>query len=180
MVLDCAVVVSRACRTIFQKVVQLTNAMAEHTDEHQYLWDGGADVLPSSILLDHILYYLHPLMFPPAIVWTITAVLREELTDILQRVLDFGHLRTHGVVQGRQVDGVAPVVIDRDARRKVLNLRHSKRVALHWPVNDMDAPDDTNHSVWCRMSKCSGAPRKYPTHTNIVSPSFCSSTIGLA
>ena len=63
-------------------------------------------------------------MFPPAIVWTITAVLREELTDILQRVLDFGHLRTHGVVQGRQVDGVAPVVIDGDTRSEVHHLEN--------------------------------------------------------
>ena len=116
-------------------------------NEHQQLWGDGTDALPPRIFLDHILDNLHPLALPPPIVRIFARILREELANVLQRVLDFSHFRTHGIIQGRQVDRVAPIMVDRDAWREVLNLRHSQYAVLHWPHCDVSAPGDTSHLV---------------------------------
>lgn len=70
-------------------------------------------LLPTCILLHDILDDPHPFDLPCIAIWIGR---REKFLDIFQRVFYLYNLLTHRMIQGREIDGVTPVVVDRHTR----------------------------------------------------------------
>ena len=137
----CPFASNSAWRIIFQKVIQLAKVPGREQIAMNGFQVMHSHVLPTGVLLDDILHDANPLVLPTF--GCVRTFLRDavlfcgvragdrmrndtrtgqELLDVLERVLNFGYLGAHRIVEGGEVDRVAPVVVDGDACREVLHL----------------------------------------------------------